>query len=247
MAGQEKSASRGGRGSRAWTTRAGGKGNYITPLSDESEDDSPAASGIQPVDNKRKSAEDGGASRKGQATGKPGSGNQTMKSKNSRELVKATRVESEKTARDKVGGRAPASGTDKTAPRRGGASGRSLTRPSSAGQRPWPIEQSPSPTDGPDLVPRVDHKFLQDAYEGVQEQNAKLLKLLENLTESHERVLQEKETTQKETKRLREVRPLFREVFLGSLSERNNSTKCPGDSGLVTPRSENSVVAFPVD
>ena len=67
-----------------------------------------------------------------------------------------------------------------------------------------PSGLSPAGT-GTGSVVRADYMFLQGAYEGMQEQNARLTQLLENLTKTHDRVLLEKESSEKETKRLREV------------------------------------------
>ena len=67
---------------------------------------------------------------------------------------------------------------------------------------------SPARNDEVDVksVARSDHKFLQAAYQGVQEQNNRLTTLLEGLRESHDRtVLELREDFAKETKRLREV------------------------------------------
>ena len=54
-------------------------------------------------------------------------------------------------------------------------------------------------------VARSDHKFLQSAYQGVQETNNRLMTLLEGLRESHDRAVFERDEFATETKRLREV------------------------------------------
>ena len=58
---------------------------------------------------------------------------------------------------------------------------------------------------GSESVPRADYSFLQSAYQGVQEQNNRLTKLLENLTETHDRVCLERAESTNESKRLVKV------------------------------------------
>lgn len=103
---------------------------------------------------------------------------------------------------------------------------------------------------GQDSVARADYIFLQGAYEGVQEQNVRLTKLLENLSDSHARVLLERESSENETKRLREVRCMSPSRFRFSVCHLNHdSTKLFHtsesrlDDFFATPRTENSFIA----
>ena len=114
------------------------------------------------------------------------------------------------------GGKKPLSHSKQTTAARKPAASRATpstekaTRPGLARFFGSPSEQPASaPLQGgpgdSEAVPRADYNFLQSAYQGVQEQNNRLTKMLEKLTDTHDRVVFEHAESANDSKRLRQV------------------------------------------
>ena len=224
----------GGRGATTWTTRAGGNPSRLQPLSEEESDASDEIQVFKPPDPKKSKKEI--PKKSPAAEEKPGPSRNVMKQKTTKSGKAAKGSTRGQATEDRVQARGaddrdPAveptveadevGSTAKAGSKVGSKAGTTAKASRGAGPQPASLAQifggTPStvPRSGqrapenprPELLTREDYKFLQNAYEGVQEQNNALLKLLSNLSESNQKLLEEKEMSQLETKRLREVRP----------------------------------------